>query len=89
MKIKKGEEFDIIFIEPLVADANDAEAIHLIKKVQELYKKSFLIVLSSNNNSSAKYNYLNEGADAFLSKPINLQELDNVLNECLSDKKKN
>ena len=32
---------------------------------------------------------MNEGADAFLSKPINLQELDNVLIDCLSDNKSN
>ena len=88
-KIKRGEEFDIIFIEPLVADANDAEVIRLIKKVQALYKQSLIIALSSNNNSSARYNYMNEGADAFLSKPINLQELDNVLIDCLSDNKSN
>ena len=85
-KIKKGEEFDIIFIEPLISDANDQEVLHIIKKLQMLYKKSFVIALTSNTNSSARQNYTREGADACLTKPINLSELDNVLNECLSEK---
>ena len=88
-RIKKGEEFDIIFVEPLMDNSNDAEILHIIKQLQLLYKKSYVIALTSNNSSTARQTYFEEGIDAFILKPINPSELDNVLNKLLSKEESN
>ena len=88
-RIKKGEEFDIIFVEPLMDNSNDAEILHVIKQLQLLYKKSYVVALTSNNSATARQTYFEEGIDAFILKPINPSELDNVLNKLLSKEESN
>ena len=88
-RIKKGEEFDIIFVEPLMDSSNDTEILHVIKQLQLLYKKSYVVALTSNNSATARQTYFEEDIDAFILKPINPSELDNVLNKLLSKEESN
>ena len=59
------------------------------KSVAKSYKKSYVVSLTSNNSSTARQTYFEDGIDAFILKPINLSELDNVLNKLLAKEESN
>ena len=78
--IKKGSNYDLIFLDHMMPEIDGIEVLHMLKKL-EGYKLPPIIVLTANAIAGMKEMYLNEGFDEYLSKPINIKELDKIINK--------
>ena len=78
-KIKIGEEYDIIFMDHMMPDLDGIETLHVLKKLDG-YKLPPIIAVTANAISGMKDKYLSEGFDDYLSKPINRNELNRIIN---------
>lgn len=77
-RIKREEEYDIIFMDHKMPDLDGMEAMKVIKSL-EGYKIPKIVVLTANAVTGAKEYYKNEGFDDYLSKPIDVNELDKII----------
>lgn len=77
-RIKQEEEYDIIFMDHKMPELDGMEAMKVIKGL-EGYKIPKIVVLTANAVTGAKEYYKNEGFDDYLSKPIDVNELDKVI----------
>ena len=84
-KIKSGEEYDLIFMDYLMPDMDGLELMHVLKKF-DVFDVPPIICLTANALVGIKEAYLKEGFDGFISKPININELDKALNKYLNKK---
>lgn len=84
-KIKSGEEYDLIFMDYLMPDMDGLELMHVLKKF-DVFDVPPIICLTANALVGIKEAYLKEGFDGFISKPINIHELDKALNKYLNKK---
>ena len=79
-KIKEGEQFDIIFMDHMMPEMDGIETLHVLKKLDG-YQLPPIVALTANAISGMKEMYISEGFDDYLSKPINTNELDRVINK--------
>ena len=79
-KIKEGEVFDIIFMDHMMPEMDGIETLHVLKKLDG-YQLPPIVALTANAIAGMKEMYLNEGFDDYLSKPINTNELDRIINK--------
>ena len=84
-RIKQEEEYDIIFMDHKMPDLDGMEAMKVIKGL-EGYKIPKIVVLTANAVTGAKEYYKNEGFDDYLSKPIDVNELDKVIKRNFKEK---
>lgn len=84
-RIKQEEEYDIIFMDHKMPDLDGMEAMKVIKGL-EGYKIPKIVVLTANAVTGAKEYYKNEGFDDYLSKPIDVNELDTVIKRNFKEK---
>jgi len=77
MAIKK-EDYDIVLLDHMMPQMNGIETIKQIK-AQDLKKNTIIIALTANAISGAKEMYLSNGFDDYLSKPIEITELEQML----------
>jgi CheY-like chemotaxis protein len=81
-KINQGEKYDLIFMDDMMPNMSGVET---FKKLKE--NPNFTIpvcMLTANAIEGMKENYLSQGFNDYLSKPINKSELDRVLKEFLN-----
>ena len=84
--LKKVEEkhYDIILLDHMMPQMDGIETLHALRGENPLVPENTkVIVLTANAIVGAKENYLKEGFDDYLSKPIVIDELDRVLMEYL------
>ena len=79
-KIKEGTTYDIIFMDHMMPEMDGIETLHVLKKLDG-YKLPPIVALTANAIAGMKEMYLSEGFDDYLSKPINTNELDRVVNK--------
>ena len=79
-KIKEGETYDIIFMDHMMPEMDGIETLHVLKKLDG-YQLPPIVALTANAIAGMKEMYLNEGFDDYLSKPINTNELDRIVNK--------
>jgi CheY-like chemotaxis protein len=78
------EEFDIVFMDHMMPGMDGIEAMkHLRKDFNRAHKDIPIVELTANAVSTAKEMFLREGFDGFVSKPIELSELEHVLKKVL------
>ena len=76
--------FDIIFMDHMMAGMDGVEAMKRIRTdVSGLNGSIPIVALTANAMSSAKQMFLAEGFDGFVSKPIEIEELERVLKQVL------
>ena len=75
-KIKKGNVYDIIFMDAMMPGISGTESMHAIRG---LNYKGPIVVLTANAFVGMKEKYLEEGFDDFLSKPIQTDVLHKIL----------
>ena len=84
IELCEAEDYEIIFMDHMMPEMDGLEA---MKKLREISKRDnktlYIVALTANVISSAKEMFLSEGFDAFLSKPIDLSELERVLKRAL------
>jgi len=80
-----NNEYDIIFMDYLMPDINGIEVTKRIRKWEKdnNIKKNIIIALTANEDDGNKEMFLNSGFDAFVSKPVNTQDLEEVIDKWL------
>ena len=77
-KIKEGQEYDMIFLDHMMPEMDGLEVIHILRKLED-YKIPPIIALTANAITGVREMYLDEGFDEYLSKPINIAELNKII----------
>lgn len=73
-------KFDIIFIDPMFSGINDTEAALKIRKLDgEYYKNVVIISMTSKNDKHSGINFLKNGFNDFLEKPLDSCILNKIL----------
>lgn len=84
IQLCKEQAFDVVFMDHMMPGMDGIEAMKQIKSNAKRDGKKFSVVaLTANAVSSAKEMFLSEGFDGFVSKPIELVELERVLKRVL------
>ena len=74
------KRYDLIFLDHMMPDIDGVETLHRMKKLDNsLCQDTPVIALTANAITGAKEMYLAEGFDAFLSKPINPEKLEQMI----------
>lgn len=82
----KRDTFDMIFIDHMMPEMDGLETLSRFKMLEgNLNKKTPTVALTANAISGAKEMYLSHGFDAFLTKPIMVEELERMLMEYLPE----
>ena len=80
----KEQVFDLIFMDHMMSGMDGVEAMKKIRSdVKGLNRETPCIALTANAMSSAKQMFMNEGFDGFVSKPIEIEELERTLKKIL------
>ena len=79
-KFKEGTHYDIMFLDHMMPEMDGIEILHIIKHL-EGYHTPIMVVLTANAITGVKEMYLREGFDEYLSKPIDLSELNRLINK--------
>ena len=81
-KIKDGNEYDIIFMDHMMPEM---DGIEVTKCLRELGYSKPIVALTANAVTGQKEIFLHSGFNMFLSKPINVRQLDSILNQLIRD----
>ena len=82
-KIRDGAVFDIIFMDHMMPRMDGIEATKLIRSFGYNHP---IVALTANALAGQAEMFLNNGFDDFISKPIDIRQLNNVLNKLIRDK---
>lgn len=79
-KVKQGKPYDIIFLDHMMPEMDGIKTLELLKKIDG-YKLPPVVALTANAITGMKEMYLKAGFDEYLSKPINVSELNKIINK--------
>jgi CheY-like chemotaxis protein len=82
-KIKNGNEYSVVFMDYMMPKMNGLEA---TKVIREMGYTNPIIVLTANAVMGSSEMFLSNGFDGYISKPIDLRELNAQLNRFIRDK---
>lgn len=77
----QGSGFDVVFLDLLMPVMDGFQAIKEYRKLHELGTKPFIVAVTATNLISHE-TYEEEGMDAFIQKPIKMNELKTLLDVC-------
>jgi CheY-like chemotaxis protein len=84
-RYKSGDNYDIMFLDHMMPDMDGIELLTTIKSLKD-YECPPIVALTANAIAGSRKVYLDEGFDDYIPKPIDLNELDQVINKYLKDK---
>lgn len=84
--LQAGKSYDVIFMDHMMPDMDGVETLHEIRKMGGIFKDLPIVLLTANAVSGVKDEMIKEGFDDFLSKPIDIEELQRVLIRFLGTK---
>lgn len=74
------KDYDMIFMDHMMPEMDGVETLRKIRSLpDEKYKKLPIVVLTANAIDGAREMFLEKGFNGFLTKPIDMQEVDKVL----------
>jgi CheY-like chemotaxis protein len=82
-KIREGANYDIIFMDHMMPRMDGIEATRIIRSLGYSHP---VVALTANALSGQAELFLNNGFDDFISKPIDIRQLNNSLNKFIRDK---
>jgi len=82
-KIKKGRIYDIIFMDHMMPEMDGVET---VKAIRELGYTNPIIALTANVIGGQAELFLKNGFDGFIAKPINIHQMNSVLNKFIRDR---
>jgi len=82
-KVKTGNIYDIIFMDHMMPKMDGLEATKIIR---DLGYKHSIVALTANALIGQAKIFLDNGFDEFISKPIDIRQLNSVLNKLIRDK---
>lgn len=77
-RIKQDEKYDLIFLDHKMPEIDGMQTMKILKKLNS-YEIPPIVALTANAVAGAREIYLNEGFDYYLSKPIDVDELDFII----------
>jgi len=84
-KLKDGNRYDLIFLDHMMPIMDGVQTLHNIRALEGV-KIPPIVALTANAMVGMKEMYLNEGFDGYISKPINREELQVLLNNIFCKK---
>ena len=81
-KINAGNKYDLILMDDMMPKMSGTETLKKLKALENF--KTPVIALTANAIAGMKENYLKEGFNDYISKPIDKKELESVLNKYLN-----
>lgn len=84
-KINSGNKYDLILMDDMMPRMSGGETLLRLKQIENFNIP--VVVLTANALEGMREQYLNEGFNEYLSKPINKQELNRILKLLLSENK--
>ena len=82
-KVKSGKEYDIIFMDHMMPEMDGIEALNHLR---DLGYKAPIVALTANAVAGQSDVFIEKGFDDFISKPIDIRQLDSILNKRIRDK---
>lgn len=82
--IEQGKKFDLILLDQMMPGMNGVETLNKLKSDSNF--NTPVVVITADAIVGVKEKYLNEGFDDYLSKPIDVKELKELLKKYLRDK---
>jgi CheY-like chemotaxis protein len=82
-KIKAGEVYEVIFMDHMMPKMDGVETTKIIRDLG--YKNSIVALTANAITGQAKF-FLENGFDEFISKPIDIRQLNAILNKLIRDK---
>jgi signal transduction histidine kinase len=82
-KIKTGKMYDIIFMDHMMPEIDGVEATKIIR---EMGYNNPIVALTANAITGQVDMFLNNGFDDFVSKPIDIRQLNTVMNKFIRDR---
>lgn len=79
IELMRKEHYNIVFLDHMMPKMDGVETLRLLKKEQLVPDDTKVIVLTANAVLGAKEQYLEEGFDDYLSKPIDVSRLEELL----------
>jgi CheY-like chemotaxis protein len=76
-------DFDMVFMDHIMPEMDGVEATGIIRKLGAQYEKLPIIALTANAVQGVKDLFLSNGFSGFISKPIDIKELNEILREWL------
>ena len=89
LSLVKQKKYDIIFMDHMMPEMDGIETFHCMKELGEYPNKDTpVIILTANAIAGAREQYLEEGFDGYLSKPVNPDKLTKTISSYISDDRK-
>jgi len=79
IEMVQKKDYDIIFMDHMMPEMDGIEAMHKIRALDVKYSNMIIIALTANAANNAREMFLEQGFDDFLSKPIDADELCDML----------
>ena len=84
LELVQKKKYDIIFLDHMMPEMDGIETLHRMQKLEDnMCKNSYIVSLTANAIAGAEQQYLAEGFDAYLSKPIIPEKLEELILEVL------
>ncbi|MDR1205128.1 MAG: response regulator [Peptococcaceae bacterium] len=85
-KIKGGASYDVIFMDHMMPEMDGVET---ARKLRGLGYSAPIVALTANAVTGSDQMFMENGFDGFISKPIDIRQLNNVLNKFVRDRHRN
>jgi len=79
IEMVKEKDYDIVFMDHMMPEMDGVETVHNIRGMGGKYEKLIIIALTANAMKNARIMFFNNGFNDFLAKPINSNELYEVI----------
>jgi len=83
IELVQQKDYDIIFMDHMMPEMDGVEAVRRIRELGGKYEKLTIIALTANAILGAREMFLENGFDDFISKPINADELQEIIQKHL------
>ena len=87
IELIQKEDFDMVFMDHMMPEMDGIEATRAIRKLGDKYSRVVIIALTANTVQGAKEMFLSQGFNGFVSKPVQIRELKEILIEWLPKEK--
>jgi len=83
IELIKNNDYDIVFMDHMMPEMDGIEAMHRIRAMGGKYEDLIIIALTANAANNARDMFLEQGFNDFISKPIDAEELCEMLEKYL------
>jgi len=87
IELVKQNDYDIVFMDHMMPEKDGIETVHEIRKLGGKYEKLTIIALTANAVKGAREMFFDNGFNDFIAKPINTDELREIIKNHLPPEK--